>query len=131
MEIQLWAISGSIYNLGLITFHLMFWKIFNWKKDLRSLSFINRPVMQILNLSLTFVFFIFAYITFFYSTELITTSLGNTMLGLISIFWLFRALEQIWFFGWKNKISLLFFLLFIVGCIIYLLPLIPGVRIAS
>jgi hypothetical protein len=131
MEIQLWAISGSIYHLGLITFHLMFWKIFNWKEDLSSLSFINRPVMQILNLSLTFVFFIFAYITLFHSTELITTSLGNTLLGFISVFWLFRALEQIWFFGWKNRISLLFFVLFMVGCIIYLLPLLKAVRIAS
>ena len=131
MKIQLWAISGSIYNLGLITFHLMFWKIFNWNTDLRSLSIINRPVMQILNLSLTFVFFIFAYITFFYSAELITTPLGKTLLGLISIFWLFRAFQQIWFFGWKNITSILFFLLFMVGCIIYLLPLLEAVRIAS
>jgi hypothetical protein len=131
MEIQLWAIIGSIYNLGLITFHLLFWKIFNWKEDLSSLSFINRPVMQILNISLTYIFFIFAYITFFHSNELITTSMGNTLLGLISLFWLFRALEQFWFFGWKNNISLLLFLFFMIGCIIYLLPLLKTVRNAS
>ena len=50
---------GGIYHALLVGFHLGFWKLFRWGEDLRSLSFINRQVMQILNLCLTFTFVIF------------------------------------------------------------------------
>lgn len=56
---------GGFYNLGFAIFHLMFWRLFRWKRDLSSLTFINRSVMQILNLCLTFVFLLMAYISFF------------------------------------------------------------------
>jgi len=51
---------GGWYNLLLVVLHLLFWRIFDWRRDLRSLTFVNRAVMQVLNISLTVAFAIFA-----------------------------------------------------------------------
>ena len=40
-------IIGGIYNLLFAFFHLLFWKIFDWKTDLASLTSVNRAIMQI------------------------------------------------------------------------------------
>jgi hypothetical protein len=111
---------GGIYNLLFAFFHLMFWKLFGWKEDLAKLTFINRQVMQILNLCLTFVFLLFSYISFIHTSEMLTTSLGRILLLLISIFWLLRAIEQVFFFGLKNRGSIAFFVIFLLGTMIYL-----------
>lgn len=114
---------GGLYNLILTVFHLCFWRLFHWRKDLASLSLINRSVMQILNLCLTFVFIIFAYLSFFHTTELLSTSLGSSLLIMMAIFWLLRAIEQVYFFGLKSHISKGFFVFFLLGTVIYTLPL--------
>lgn len=116
-------ISGGLYNLSLTVFHLYFWKLFHWREDLASLSIINRSVMQILNLCLTFVFLIFAYLSLFHITELLTTHLGRSLLLLMAIFWLLRAIEQVYFFGLKNHVSKGFFIFFMLGAVIYIMPL--------
>jgi hypothetical protein len=112
-------IIGGIYNLEFAIFHLFFWQLFNWKKDLVSLPFINRAVMQILNLCIIFVFIVFAYISIFYSSELVSTSLGKVILGSISMFWLLRFGEQLFFFGLKKRASIVLTILFIIDFIIY------------
>lgn len=115
---------GGIFNLLFALFHLSFWRIFNWQQDLKSIRFVNRAIMQILNLCLTFVFFIFAYISFNYAYDLLITRLGNSILVSISVFWFLRAFMQIAFFGLKNKISVLLFVLFLLGGFIYFYPLV-------
>ena len=87
MELDSYIIIGGIYNLGLVIFHLLFWKIFNWKKGLRLLNSVDRNTTQVLNIFLTLVFFIFGYISIFHSSELISTKLGITLLGFFSFFW--------------------------------------------
>lgn len=37
---------GEIYCIAFAGFHLLFWRIFDWAKDLRSLSFLNRAIMH-------------------------------------------------------------------------------------
>lgn len=113
---------GGVYNLGFAIFHLMFWRLFRWKKDLASLTLINRSVMQILNLCLTFVFLVMAYVSFFHSPELIQTSLGKAILIAFSLFWFLRTVEQVVFFGVKNKVSIALTLVFLLGSVIYLVP---------
>ncbi len=113
---------GGIYNIGFVIFHLMFWKLLHWNKDLASLSFINRQVMQIFNLCLIFVFLIFAYISLFHTGELLRSGLGKTLLLLMAIFWLLRAIEQIYFFGLRNKGSAAFFGVFFLGAVFYFYP---------
>jgi hypothetical protein len=115
---------GGVYNLGFAIFHLMFWRIFRWKKDLSRLTFINRSVMQILNLCLTFMFLVIAYVSFSHSSELVQTNLGKTLLVGFSLFWFLRMIEQVIFFGIRNSISIILTLIFLFGCVIYLVPLI-------
>jgi hypothetical protein len=121
---EVMILTGGFYNLGFAIFHLMFWRLFRWKRDLSSLTFINRSVMQILNLCLTFVFLLMAYISFFNTSELIQTNLGKALLVGFSLFWFLRMIEQIIFFGIRNLISIALTLVFLFGCVIYLIPLI-------
>jgi len=117
---------GGIFNLGFAVFHLMFWKIFHWKDDLASLTHINRSIMQILNLRLTFVFLVMAYLSFFHKAEMISTNIGKALLISFSLFWFFRTLEQVVFFGVKSRISFALTLMFFVGGILYILPALSG-----
>ncbi len=115
-------IGCGVFDFGFAVFHLMFWKIFNWKEDLASLTSINRSVMQILNLCLTFMFLTMAYVTFFLQAEMISTNLGIILLIAFSIFWFFRMIEQMVFFGITNRISFLLTLTFFAGGVLHLLP---------
>ncbi len=117
-------IVGGFFHVAFAVFHVFFWKLFDWKKDLGSLTSLNRNVMQILNLSLTFVFIIFAYVSIFNADELLAGGLGSTLLAAIAISWLLRAGYQILFFGLRSKLSMGFFVVFLLGAFIYAFPLI-------
>ena len=111
--------TGGIYCLVFAVFHLFFWKLFDWQEDLQSLSFINRAVVQILNLCLTFCFVIFGYISLAHTDELIGTPLGRALLLLLTIFLVLRAIEQVWFFGLRRWASVAFFVAFVLGAGLY------------
>lgn len=113
---------GGIYCLIFAIFHLAFWKLFDWKNELPKLKSVNRGVMQVLNLRLTYVFIVVAFISFFFADDLINTKLGNVILGSISIFALMRAIEQLIF--WKiEKIGIAFFFVLLFGAGIFAIPL--------
>ena len=57
---------GGVFNLGFAVLHIMFWRLFRWKEDLASLKRINRSLMQIMNICLTFLLLMIAYISFFH-----------------------------------------------------------------
>lgn len=116
-------VFGGLYNLVLVVFHVFFWKLFDWKQDLATLTPLNRAVMQILNLCLTFVFLVFAYVSFFHTDELLHSRLGRSLLALMAIFWFLRAVEQIIFFGFRRKASIAFSILFLIGTGLYSIPL--------
>ena len=111
--------AGGILTAAFAVFHLGFWKLFRWKTDLAKLTALNRAVMQVLNLCLTFAFVIFAYISFAHASELLDTGLGKSLLLLIAVFWYLRAIEQIWFFGLRKPLSVVFFVVFIAGGSLY------------
>lgn len=115
---------GGIFHLAFAVFHLFFWKIFNWQKDLCALSFVNRRIMHLLNFSLVFYFLTIAHISFFHRIEIMETSLGVTFLLAVSLFWFLRMLAQVILFGVKNKKSFLFILLFFTGSALYLFPVV-------
>ena len=115
---------GGFYNILLIIFHVMFWQIFNWRNDLKTLTFLNRSTMQVLNISLTLVFVIFGYISFFHTNELLNTPLGNTLLALISIFWFARATQQVIFYKLKHWGSWAFMVFFTIGGVLYGVPVV-------
>ena len=113
---------GGIYNIGLILFHLSFWRIFSWNEELDRVSFLNRAVMQVLNISLMFAFAIFAYISLVHTNELIHSPLGNSLLVLMALFWLARSVQQIVFYKLRHWLSWLFLLLFMTGFLLYAIP---------
>ncbi len=115
---------GGFYNILLIVFHVLFWRIFNWQEDLKTLTFLNRCTMQVLNISITLVFVIFSYISFAHTNELLHTPLGNILLALISIFWFARAAQQVIFYKLKHWISWVFMLFFSLGGVLYGIPFI-------
>ena len=115
-------VAGGIFCLGFAVFHLFFWRLFHWKEDLASLTAINRAVMQIMNLCLMFIFLAMAYVSFFHTLEMASTSLGRTLLVAFSLLWLLRAVEQVIFFGIRNRLSVAFTLIFLLGSLIYAVP---------
>ncbi len=119
---QVSLVAGGIFNLGFAVFHLLFWRLFDWKKDLASLTALNRSVMQILNLCLTFLLLVMGYISLFLRRELLSTELGKTLLIAMALFWFLRMLEQIFVFEVRNRLSSAFTLLFFLGSILYILP---------
>lgn len=119
MSLTIMLMIGGCFHVAFAVFHLLFWRLFDWKNDLSSLRWINRQVMQILNLCLTFVFLIFAYVSFFHAEGLLSTSLGHTMLLLISVFWLLRAVEQVVSFRLRAAPSAVIFIVFVVGVVLY------------
>ena len=119
--------AGGIYNIVFVVFHLLFWRIFNWGEDLWSLSFLNKAIMQVVNLCLTFVFGIFAYISLVHSAELLTTPLGKGLLLLMAVFWFFRTILQAMFFKLKHWGSIAFMGFFFIGGVLYGIPAIYSI----
>ena len=114
--------AGGIYCIALVVFHLMFWRIFDWREDLRSVSFLNRAIMPVLNISLTFVFCIFAYISLMHSGELLTSQRGKSLLMFMAVFWFIRAVLQVIYFKLKHWGSVAFLAYFIAGTVLYGIP---------
>lgn len=118
-RLLLWI--GGIYHLGFAVFHLFFWRLFRWQQDLAHLLPVNRAVMQILNFCLIFIFLLFAWISLVHPTELLLTGLGRAVRAGIALFWFLRTIEQVHFFGLRNRVSMIFTLVFLAGGMLYLL----------
>ncbi len=114
---------GGFLNLGWLVFHLFFWRLFEWRSELRRLSFTNRNVMQILNLCLSFCFLFFAAISLRHPDALLRPhpDIGHTVLVGIGIFWIMRLAEQPLFFKFSLP-SNIFSLLFALTSACYVLP---------
>lgn len=114
----------GIYNLAFAGFHIMFWKIFKWKDDLKKNTVGNRAIMQILNIRLIYIFLLMAFLYLFYAEQLINTQLGFVLLTGFCGFWVGRTIEQFIFLRIKSKMVNILTVVFIVGVIIHLLPVI-------
>lgn len=115
-------IIGGIYSLTLGVFHLFFWKFFNWKKDLTKLSVVNKGIMQILNIQMIFVFFSTGLICLFLRHQILETTLGKIFLLVNSAFWGIRVINQFIFLRINDYRIHLLTLVFIIGCILFLIP---------
>ena len=113
----------GIYSLGFAIFHIGFWKLFHWEKDLIKLQFANRGIMQILNIQLIFYFLFAACVCLVFSTELLSTQLGKMFLGANVIFWFIRTIQQFIFFNSKSLIINILTVIFIIGTVLFALPL--------
>lgn len=114
---------GGCANIGWLIFHLLFWRLFEWRSELRRVSFVNRNVVQILNLCLSFCFLFFAAVSLRHTEELLRPQphIGHTVLAGIAIFWVMRLAEQPLFFRFSLT-SNIFCVLFALTATCYVLP---------
>ena len=104
MEIHFKIIGVLLIALALA--HISFPKYFNWDKELKSLSLINRQMMIVHTFFIALTIFLIGLLCLTSSNELIGTNLGKKIALGIGIFWTIRLFIQ--FFGystelWKGK----------------------------
>ncbi len=104
MQIHLKTIGVLLITLALI--HVFFPKYFNWDKELKSLSLINRQMMTVHTFFIAFTVFLMGLLCLTASTDLIETNLGKKISLGLGTFWTVRLFIQ--FFGystdlWKGK----------------------------
>ena len=116
----------GLYSLAFALFHIGFWRIFNWKKDLQNLHPVNKAIMQIFNVQGIYYFLSIAFICFYCPHELQTTILGKVFLGAASLFWLVRTINQLVFLKGNDFRIHLLTLLFILGTVLFAIPLFQG-----
>ena len=113
----------GVYNFLFALFHIFFWRLFNWKNDLRKTSTANKAIIQILNLRLIYIFILMSVIYIFFSDELLQTNLGRLLLIGFAGFWFGRTIEQFIFLRIKSLLVHSLTAIFIIGTVLHLLPL--------
>ena len=100
MQINL-IISGILLII-LSLLHFYFPKYFSWKKDLSSLSIINRQMMYVHTFFIAFIVFLIGVLCLTSSNELLRTTFGKRISLGLGIFWATRLFVQ--FFGYSSKL---------------------------
>jgi len=113
----------GVHSLGFAVFHILFWKIFNWKADLKTASVATRAIIQIANLRLIHVFCLVGILCFLFPGELVQTNLGRAVLLGMSLFWLGRLVEQFIFLRYNRPMIHVLSGLFALGAVLFALPL--------
>ena len=106
MNTHLHIIGILLILLALI--HIIFPKYFNWNKELKSISLINRQVMKVHTFFIAFTVFLMGLLCLTSSTEIIETSLGRRISFGLALFWLVRLFFQLFVYSsklWKQKMS--------------------------
>lgn len=123
MDAETLVCLAGIHSLAFAAFHLAFWRLFDWKRELAKVGLPTRAVTQILNLRLTYVFLGVGAACFFFTDDLLQTPLGQAMLGFMALFWLGRTIEQ-WVFLRIHDVRVhMLTALFVLGAILFAAPL--------
>lgn len=104
METHLKTMGVLLIVLALV--HIVFPKYFNWNKELKTLSLINRQMMTVHTFFIALTVFLMGLLCLTSSNELIGTNLGKKISLGLGMFWTVRLFIQ--FFGysddlWKGK----------------------------
>ncbi len=100
-------VQGVLHFL-LAVFHVQFWWLFEWEKDLQNLTAMNRNNVQLLNAGMVVMLLLIALACLRNTGELITTRLGFDMLVMITLFYLVRWVGEFFFLDEVNLITYLF-----------------------
>lgn len=114
----------GIYSVGFAVFHILFWRLFSWKKDLEKLSRPNKAIVQILNIRLIYFFLFVALACFLFPKTLTQTEFGKFFLGGISVFWLGRTVEQFIFLRINHPSIHILTITFILGSLLFGIPVV-------
>lgn len=104
MKIHFKIIGILLMILALI--HAFFPKYFNWKKELKSLSLINRQMMTVHTFFIALVVFLIGLLCLTSATDLTQTKIGRTISFGLGIFWTTRLFFQLFVYSsklWKGK----------------------------
>lgn len=118
-DLSLPTLLAGVFNLGFAVFHLFFWRLFRWQEELPRLGAVNRDIVQILNLCLTYLLALCAAACLLFPWALIATEMGRFLLLGMTGFWLMRAIFQSMFFGLRHPLSASLFALFIAGALLH------------
>lgn len=105
MEVHLKIIGVLLMALAAI--HISFPKYFNWKKELKYLTLMNRQIMMVHTFFIAFVVFLIGLLCMTSATDLIQTKLGKTISLGLGIFWATRLIFQLFVYSkklWKGKV---------------------------
>ena len=100
MELQLKIIGILLTILALV--HVIFPKYFNWESELKSLSLVNRQMMQVHTFFIALVVLLMGILCLTSATELLQTNLGQRISLGLGIFWGIRLYIQ--FFGYSSEL---------------------------
>jgi|SRR6478752_7216935 len=92
----------GILLIALALIHIIFPKYFNWKKELGSLSLINRQMITVHTFFIALTIFLMGLLCLTSSNELIETNLGKKIAAGLGMFWTIRLFVQ--FFGYSSKL---------------------------
>ncbi len=104
MELHFKIIGVLLIALSLI--HIVFPKYFNWDKELKSLSLINRQMLTVHTFFIALTVFLMGLLCLTSSTEIIETNLGKKLSLGLGIFWTVRLVIQFFVYStdlWKGK----------------------------
>jgi len=133
MEKELLLKIGGIYNILCALLHVLFPRMFRWGKILKLLPgdkrLILEPSLHIMNWCMAIFWVILAYISLVHTSELLIPGLGRTLLVSIVLFWIIRifVLQPI-YIGIKNRISWQMIGFFLVGLILFTVPLVESLK---
>jgi hypothetical protein len=99
MELHLKIIGLCLIVLALV--HAIFPKQFNWKRELSSLSILNREMMYIHTLFIALTLLLVGLLCLISATDLTSISLGKQVCLGLGIFFMLRLFVQ--FFGYSSK----------------------------
>lgn len=104
MEIHLKIIGFILIPLSIV--HVIFPKYFNWDKELKPLSLINRQMIYVHTFFIALIILLMGVLCLTSADELIKTNLGKKISLGLGMFWVLRLFIQ--FFGyssvlWKGK----------------------------
>lgn len=94
MKLQTWIYAAAGYNVALALFHVAFWRMFRWKEELAKLHPVNRGVMQVLNIMLTFFLLLMAGLQVLLPVEMVSPGLGRLLMAGLTACWILRAILQ-------------------------------------
>ena len=113
----------GLHSFAFALFHLAFWKLFDWKRDLRKTSFATRAITQILNLRLIYFFLGIGALCFAFTRELHATPLGRALLLFMALFWVGRTVEQFVFLRINTPLVHGLTASFVLGAVLFAMPL--------
>lgn len=119
MSMSALVLVAGFFNLAFAIFHLYFWRLFDWAAELSRVSAVNRGIVQVLNLCLTYLFVAFAALCLLFPMELLGSELGQFVLFVITAFWAFRLILQPLFFGLRHRASWAISVVFFLGVILH------------